>query len=110
MLKSGIKRRRTQRQITDEKAEEALRQMAIEEKLAKLEKIQDELKAAQEEASQGKAATNILTQMIETGQAQMDENGNVQVVPQIINQSEMDQSSQQPAMNHNNGEGSSFQI
>ena len=39
MLKAGIKRRRTQRQITDEKAEEAIRQQAIEEKLASIDEL-----------------------------------------------------------------------
>ena len=40
MLKAGIKRRRTQRQITDEKAEEAIRQQAIEDKLTKFDELQ----------------------------------------------------------------------
>ena len=37
MLKAGTKRRRTTRQITDEKAEEAMRKREIEEKLAKFD-------------------------------------------------------------------------
>ena len=37
MLKAGIKRRRTAQQIKDQKEEEAVRQQAIEEKLARFE-------------------------------------------------------------------------
>lgn len=110
MLKAGIKRRRTTRQIDDEKAEAIIRQREIDEKLAKIDKIQEQLKAAQEEAAQHKAATEILTQMHQRGEVQMDENGNVQVIPQVIDGSQMSQSSQQPAMDLNNGEGSSFNI
>ena len=97
MLKAGIKRRRTTRQITDEKAEEAVRARAIEEKLAQFDELQAKYKAAQQEADQGKNATLILTNMINKGEAEVDENGSVQVKPQIIDQSEMSQSSQQPA-------------
>ena len=53
MLKAGIKRRRTTRQITDEKAEEALRQQAIEDKLARFEELQRKYDAAKEEAANG---------------------------------------------------------
>ena len=53
MLKAGIKRRRTTRQITDEKAEEAVRQMAIQEKLDKFEQMQNELNQAKEDAKNG---------------------------------------------------------
>ena len=56
MLKAGIKRRRTQRQITDEKAEEAIRAQTIEEKLAAFDNLEKKLKEARAEAENGKGA------------------------------------------------------
>ena len=40
MLKAGSKRRRTTRQIADQKEEEALKKQAIEDKLARFEELQ----------------------------------------------------------------------
>ena len=110
MLKAGIKRRRTQRQITDERAEEILKQQAIEDKLAKFEELQSQLAEAKKEAENGKAATNILTDMINNGQAQVDENGNVSVMSQVVGESEMSQSSQQPHQKQQNENSQGFQI
>ena len=94
MLKAGIKRRRTQRQITDEKAEEAVRQLAIEEKLAKYDELQNKYNQAKQEAENGKGATQILHNMIQKGQAEVDQNGNVHVKQHVIDQSEVSQNSQ----------------
>ena len=110
MLKSGQKRRRTQRQITDEKAEEVLRQRAIEDKLASIEKLQQELKEAKEEASQGKAATTILTQMLEKGEAQMDQNGNISVNSQMANQNQISEHSQSQQESQMNEDSQLFNI
>ena len=95
MLKAGTKRRRTTRQITDEKAEEELKQRAIEEKLAKYDELMQKYKAAKDEAENGKGATIILSNLINEGKAEMDADGNVQVKPQIIENSDMSQNSQQ---------------
>ena len=65
MLKAGIKRRRTLRQITDEKAEEALRQQAIEEKIAKFDQLQQKYEEAKQEAETNKMATKILRDAID---------------------------------------------
>ena len=55
MLKAGIKRRRTQRQITDEKAEQALRQQAIDDKLARFEELQEKYNKAIKDAEQNQS-------------------------------------------------------
>ena len=68
MLKAGVKRRRTLRQITDEKAEEALRQQAIEEKLAKFDKPQKDYQEAKEQAQTNEKARSILATMINNGE------------------------------------------
>ena len=67
MLKAGIKRRRTQQQIKDQKQEESLRAQAVEEKLAKFEQLMEEFKVAKQEANAGKHAASILSNMIENG-------------------------------------------
>ena len=81
MLKAGIKRRRTQRQITDEKAEEALRQQSIEEKLAKFDELNKKYEEAKKEAETNNQARAILSNFIENGEAQVDNNGNVRLTP-----------------------------
>ena len=95
MLKAGIKRRRTTQQIKDQKEEEALRQQAIEEKLSKFDEMMQKFSAVKEEADNGKAAAKILAEMWEKGDVVQDEEGKVVVKPQIIDQSEMSQVSQQ---------------
>ena len=110
MLKAGVKRRRTQRQITDEKAEEALRQQAIDDKLAEFETLQQQLREAREQADNGKGAIFQLQNLLNNGQAQMDQNGNVQVIPQSVDNSEMSQRSQQIEMEDNGNPPSGFQI
>ena len=110
MLKAGIKRRRTQRQITDEKAEEAVRQQSIDAKLAQFDQLQEQFKAMKEEAERGKNATIILSDLIENGQAEMDGNGGVRVKPQVIVQDGASQQSQQ--RNHEGmiEDSNSFQV
>ena len=108
MLKAGIKRRRTQRQITDKKAEEAVRQMAIEEKLAKFDELENKVKQAEQEAGNNKVAANILSEMINKGLAFVDENGNVEVRPQIIDQSQMSQDQQQQNLQQQQEDSQSF--
>ena len=110
MLKSGIKRRRTTRQITDEKAEEAVRARAIEEKIASFDELQRKYNQAKQEAENGKGATIILSNMINEGKAEMDQHGNFNLKPQIINQSEMSQSSQQQHQQEMMEESNGFQI
>ena len=58
MLKAGVKRRRTTQEINDQKEEEEIRQRSIEEKLARFEKLQQELNQARAEAENGKNAEN----------------------------------------------------
>ena len=70
--------------------------------MAKFEELQSQLAEAKKEAENGKAATNILTDMINNGQAQVDENGNVSVMSQVVGESEMSQSSQQPHQQQQN--------
>ena len=70
--------------------------------MAKFEELQSQLAEAKKEAENGKVATYILTDMINNGQAQVDENGNVSVMSQVVGESEMSQSSQQPHQQQQN--------
>ena len=45
-------------------------------------------------AGNNKAAANILSEMINKGLAYVDENGNVEIRPQVIDQSQMSQDQQ----------------
>ena len=110
MLKAGIKRRRTQRQITDEKAEEAIRQQAIDKKLAKFDELQQKYQQVQQEAEGGKNAAIILNNMLQKGEIEMDQNGNVRVISQQVEQSENSHHSQQVEMQENIESSSQFQI
>ena len=93
MLKAGVKRRRTTQEINDQKEEEEIRQQSIEEKLARFEKLQQELNQARAEAENGKNATNILTEFINNGDLLQDQHGNVIAKPQINDQSDRSQHS-----------------
>ena len=110
MLKAGTKRRRTVKQIKDQKEEEALRQQSIEEKLVLFEQLQQKYNEAQQEAETGKRATQILGDMINKGEAEMDENGGVRVKPQQIDGSQMSQHSQQQQMQDMSQASNDFQI
>ena len=110
MLKCGIKRQRTQRQITDEKAEEAVRQQAIQEKLDKFDEVQQKYRSAKEEAENGKGAVIQLQSLINNGQIHLDENGVCQVVDQSVNHSQMSQHSQQQMNSDIDEQSNGFQI
>ena len=108
MLKAGIKRRRTTRQITDELAEEELRQKAIKEKIEKYDELQQKYNLAQQEAATNKNSTTILQNMIDKGFAEIDQSGNVHVKNHVIDQSEMSQNTQQRQIEESIEESSKF--
>ena len=64
MLKAGIKRRRTQQEIQEEKEELELREQDTQAKLAQFEELQRKYNEAKQEAENGKSATIILSEMI----------------------------------------------
>ena len=95
MLKAGIKRRRTTQQIKEQKEEESLRTLAIEDKLAKYEEMMAKFNAVKEEAENGRAASNVLSDMFNRGEVELDQNGTVKIIPQSVEQSEMSQDNMQ---------------
>ena len=67
MLKTSSKRRRTMAQIKAEKEAAAQKEAEIEAKLAMVEQLQHQVQALQQENETGKAASNLMSQMINSG-------------------------------------------
>ena len=69
MLKAGTKRRRTKQQVKDDKARALLEEAENHRKLAQLAELQARVGMLEHEADQGRAASQILSQMINSGVA-----------------------------------------
>jgi hypothetical protein len=80
MLKSGSKRRRTKAEKAEEEKNGFGDPRILNEKLRKMQKLEEELKEAKVLVQSNAAASEILNGMINNGQARMDENGMVAVV------------------------------
>ena len=80
MLKAGSKRRRTKAEKAEEEKLGLGDPRVLNEKLRKMAKLEEELEAAKVTANSNAAASDILNNMINNGQAVMDENGGVTVI------------------------------
>jgi hypothetical protein len=60
LMKVGSKRRRSKQEIEDDKVEKLVRQQAIEDKLANMKKLQEELQATQHQVASNQAASDAL--------------------------------------------------
>ena len=76
MLKAGVKRRRTKQEIKEQEEEERQRQAAIEEKLQKLERMEQELGNIDEIGNRVAFAENAVSYLQDSGLLRRDENGN----------------------------------
>ena len=75
LLQAGSKRRRTKQQIADEKAiqeQEELRKAA---KLAQYDILEAKVREMENSKSQGEAAMNLMSQFMNDGVVQQDEDG-----------------------------------
>ena len=70
MLKSESKRRRTKKEIEEEKQSELERENEIRTKLARLEQVEAELQVANEQAQINKQAAFLVSDMINKGVVQ----------------------------------------
>ena len=77
LLKPGSKRRRTQAQIAGQDGPDDL--SAVLEQSQRIAELEEQLAASQQESASNKAAAEILTGMIQTGEAEQDMHGNVRV-------------------------------
>ena len=75
-MKITSKRRRTKQEIIDEKAAALSKEQAIQDKLATIDRIQQELQITQEQAQGNNDAQRILAQMAEAGHVHRGPDGN----------------------------------
>ena len=72
MLKVGSKRRRTKAQVKADKEAAALKDQQDASALVELTQLRARVQGLEHEASQGKAASNLLSQMISAGHVEQD--------------------------------------
>ena len=74
-MKIGSKRRRTKQQIEDEKLAALTKAAAIEDKLKSIDRLQAQLSDMKAQQQEDNEAERILSQMMDQGFVQRDENG-----------------------------------
>lgn len=79
LLKSGSKRRRKQADIRGQNSEQEMADLEAFEHQQKISQLEEELSRVQQERDNNRAAAQILTNMIENGDAEMDASGSVKV-------------------------------
>ena len=79
LLKAGSKRRRKQAQIAGQDGPEELSAVVELEQSQRIAELEHQLAASQQEVASNKAAADILTEMIQTGDAEQDMDGVVRV-------------------------------
>ena len=70
MLKVGSKRRRTKREIEEENQKQLEKENEYRTKMARLDMVEQELLAAQQESEQNQQAAQLITDMIQAGVVQ----------------------------------------
>ena len=81
MLKMSSKRRRTQTQIKAEKEASAQKEMEAQTKLAELESLKLQVQQLQQENQTGKVAANLMSQFMEAGLVNQEDEGEFTVQP-----------------------------
>ena len=77
MLKVGSKRRRTKREIEEEKEDEAVKQQKLESDMRELANLRGRVQQAEQQADSNKAAAELMSQMIQAGHLHQDANDQV---------------------------------
>jgi len=77
MLKVGSKRRRTKREIEEEKEDEAGKQQKLESDMRELASLRGRVQQAEQQADSNKAAAELMSQMIQAGHLHQDANDQV---------------------------------
>ena len=77
MLKAAIKRRRTKREIADEKAMQEEEERKTKAKVSQFDAMAAELEAMRRKSESDGNASKILTDMLSNGQLKMDDDGQV---------------------------------
>ena len=79
-MKASSKKRRSRAQINEEKLREEKKQAEIKAKLAEFDKMRMKISTLQQMAESNQAAAQILNGMVESGNAQLDGQGNVKIL------------------------------
>ena len=79
MLKVGSKRRRTKREIEEENQKQLEKDNEYRTKMARLDMVEQELLAAQQEAEQNQQAAQLINDMIQAGVVQQQEDNTILV-------------------------------
>jgi hypothetical protein len=82
LLQSNSKRRRTKQQIKDEKAAAVQEAIQTKAKLTHLGILESKVKAMENQKSQGDAAINLLSQFMNEGVVQQEEDGSFAIQDQ----------------------------
>ena len=77
MMQAGSKRRRTQKQIAKDKTDELRKEQDVAAQLAELAALRERMSGLEQEVNNSKAASNLLSQMIEAGHVIQDSNESV---------------------------------
>lgn len=77
MLKAGSKRRRTKAQVKAEKEEAQLRDLEIQEKLARLAETEAKLEQFERMAAENEQAMAVMGELHAAGQIEIDDRGNI---------------------------------
>ena len=110
MLKAGTKRRRTQEEIKYQKEEEDLRKQSIEEKLARFDELARKYEQLQDTVKINDKAAGILNDMINRGEAELDNTGNVKVRKSIGVIGQTSQQNEQQMVDEDYSESSQIQM
>ena len=77
MLKAGSKRRRTKAQVKAEKEEALLRDLDIQEKLARIADMEEKIKNFERMAAENERAMAVMGELHAAGQIEIDDSGNI---------------------------------
>ena len=79
MLKVGSKRRRTKREIEEENQKQLEKENEYRTKMARLDMVEQEILAAQQEAEQNQQVAQLINDMIQAGVVQQQEDNTIVV-------------------------------
>ena len=75
MLQAGSKRRRTKKQIEEDRQEEILKRQQTEAKMANYDALQAKVAMLEENQRHGQAAADLVKQFLDAGVVQQDDDG-----------------------------------
>ena len=91
LLKIGAKRRRTKQEVQEEHEEALIKEEAISQKVAQYEAMALRIQELEQQATSNQAAANILSEMLQKGEAVQDEEGRISILKDGQRESEFSQ-------------------